>query len=132
MESDIPREIEFDWVVARARELAYHLPCDSAFVLGVLLDPRLKSGSLLANLGLDGQRVQAELHEPADGPPDHRMVLERALALAQEEADLLRSNTLGSEHILLGLLHFSGTRAAVALNRRGITLERVRAALDPN
>ena len=46
--------------------------------------------------------------------------------LAQEEARLLNHNFIGTEHILLGLIHESDGVAAKALESLGISLERVR------
>jgi ATP-dependent Clp protease ATP-binding subunit ClpA len=50
----------------------------------------------------------------------------RVLVLAQEEARLLGHNFIGTEHILLGLLHDDREVAATALRSLGITLEAVR------
>lgn len=49
----------------------------------------------------------------------------RVLVLAQEEARLLNHGFVGTEHILLGLIHESGT-ASQALESLGISLEAVR------
>jgi ATP-dependent Clp protease ATP-binding subunit ClpC len=50
----------------------------------------------------------------------------RAIVLAQEEARLLNHNYIGTEHILLGLLHEEQGIAAVALTTAGVTREAVR------
>jgi Clp amino terminal domain, pathogenicity island component len=50
----------------------------------------------------------------------------RVLVLAQEEARDLNHNFIGTEHILLGLVHDSDGVAAKALGPLGISLERVR------
>ena len=50
----------------------------------------------------------------------------RVLVLAQEEARDLNHNFIGTEHILLGLIHESDGVAAKALGSLGISLERVR------
>lgn len=50
----------------------------------------------------------------------------RVLVLAQEEARLLNHSFIGTEHILLGLIHEGDGVAAKALERGGITLEAVR------
>ena len=49
----------------------------------------------------------------------------RVLVLAQEEARLLNHNFLGTEHILLGLIHEGEGVAAKALDSLGISLEAV-------
>jgi hypothetical protein len=52
------------------------------------------------------------------------------LVLAQEEARLLSHDHIGTEHILLGLIHEGEGVAAQALARLGITLEAVRAKVE--
>jgi ATP-dependent Clp protease ATP-binding subunit ClpA len=51
----------------------------------------------------------------------------RVVVLAQEEARLLNHNYIGTEHILLGLIHEGEGVAARALESLGISLEAVRA-----
>jgi ATP-dependent Clp protease ATP-binding subunit ClpC len=50
----------------------------------------------------------------------------RVIVLAQEEARLLNHNYLGTEHILLGLIHEGEGVAAKALESMGVSLEAVR------
>ena len=50
----------------------------------------------------------------------------RVVVLAQEEATLLNHNYIGTEHILLGLIHEGEGVAAKALEALGINLEQVR------
>ena len=50
----------------------------------------------------------------------------RVVVLAQEEAKLLKHNYIGTEHILLGLIHEGEGVAAKALEGMGISLEQVR------
>src|SRR5256714_651377 len=50
----------------------------------------------------------------------------RVLVLAQEEARLLNHNFIGTEHILLGLIHEGEGVAAKALESLGVSLEAVR------
>jgi ATP-dependent Clp protease ATP-binding subunit ClpC len=54
----------------------------------------------------------------------------RVLVLAQEEARLLNHNFIGTEHILLGLIHEGEGVAAKALESLGITLEAVREKVE--
>jgi ATP-dependent Clp protease ATP-binding subunit ClpC len=54
----------------------------------------------------------------------------RVLVLAQEEARLLNHSFIGTEHILLGLLHEGEGIAAKALEALGIRLEDVRAKVQ--
>jgi ATP-dependent Clp protease ATP-binding subunit ClpC len=53
----------------------------------------------------------------------------RVLVLAQEEARLLYHNFIGTEHILLGLIHQGGVGAR-ALGSLDIHLEAVRVAVQ--
>jgi ATP-dependent Clp protease ATP-binding subunit ClpC len=50
----------------------------------------------------------------------------RVVVLAQEEARVLNHNYIGTEHILLGLIHDGEGAAAKALHSMGISLEAVR------
>ena len=50
----------------------------------------------------------------------------RVVVLAQEEARLLNHNYIGTEHVLLGLIHEGEGVAAKALGQMGISLEVVR------
>jgi Clp amino terminal domain, pathogenicity island component len=54
----------------------------------------------------------------------------RVLVLAQEEARLLNHSYIGTEHLLLGLLHEQEGLAARALGRFDITLDAVRSAVE--
>jgi ATP-dependent Clp protease ATP-binding subunit ClpC len=53
----------------------------------------------------------------------------RVLQNAAEEADLLRHASIGTEHLLLGLLHEERSVAALILTRQGLTLERTRESI---
>lgn len=54
----------------------------------------------------------------------------RVVVLAQEEARLLNHSYIGTEHILLGLIHEGEGVAAKALESLGISLEAVRAQVE--
>jgi ATP-dependent Clp protease ATP-binding subunit ClpC len=54
----------------------------------------------------------------------------RVVVLAQEEARLLNHNYIGTEHILLGLIHEGEGVAAKALESLGISLEAVRQQVE--
>jgi hypothetical protein len=54
----------------------------------------------------------------------------RVVVLAQEEARLLNHNYIGTEHILLGLIHEGEGVAALALTGLDISLERVRTEVE--
>jgi ATP-dependent Clp protease ATP-binding subunit ClpC len=54
----------------------------------------------------------------------------RVLVLAQEEARQLNHSFIGTEHILLGLIHEGEGVAAKVMESLGVTLEEVRARVD--
>ena len=54
----------------------------------------------------------------------------RVVVLAQEEARMLNHNYIGTEHILLGLIHEGEGVAAKAMEGMGISLEAVRAQVE--
>ena len=54
----------------------------------------------------------------------------RVVVLAQEEARLLNHNYIGTEHILLGLVHDRTGVATQALESMGVSLEAVRAEVE--
>lgn len=55
---------------------------------------------------------------------------QQALLFAQEEAQLLNHNFIGTEHLLLGLLHEGTGEAARVLNECGVDLQKVRKAVE--
>ena len=54
----------------------------------------------------------------------------RVVVLAQEEARLLKHNYIGTEHVLLGLIHEGEGVAAKALEQLGISLDAVRVEVE--
>ena len=54
----------------------------------------------------------------------------RVVVLAQEEARLLKHHYIGTEHILLGLIHEGDGVAAKALESLGVSLEAVRSQVE--
>jgi ATP-dependent Clp protease ATP-binding subunit ClpA len=54
----------------------------------------------------------------------------RAVVLAQEESRMLGHNHIGSEHLLLGLLHEQSGMAADVLGSAGITVEAARSQVE--
>ena len=54
----------------------------------------------------------------------------RVIVLAQEEAKLLNHNYIGTEHLLLGLIHEGDGVAAKALESLGISLDGVREQVE--
>jgi ATP-dependent Clp protease ATP-binding subunit ClpC len=56
----------------------------------------------------------------------------RAVVLAQEEARRLDHDSIGPEHVLLGLLRLEGDLAAELLEARGVTYDETRARVAPS
>src|SRR5436190_4284943 len=54
----------------------------------------------------------------------------RVVVLAQEEARMLNHNYIGTEHILLGLIHEGEGVAAIVLQQLGISLDAVRSQVE--
>lgn len=90
---------------------------------------------VLAKLGVDEQRarqtvdrlVQRAMEDTwvfgrLPGSPNYRRVVEIAI----EEAGRLKANRIGSEHLLLALLHERGTVGQRALAGLGVTLKTCR------
>ncbi|HZU68487.1 MAG TPA: Clp protease N-terminal domain-containing protein [Ktedonobacteraceae bacterium] len=55
---------------------------------------------------------------------------QHVLSLAREEALSFNHNYIGTEHLLSGLLREQGSLAALALEKLGVTLDSVRAAVE--
>ena len=53
----------------------------------------------------------------------------KVLSLAQEEAQRFQHNYIGTEHLLLGLVREGESIAAGVLQRRGATIEKLRAEI---
>ncbi|WUI64618.1 hypothetical protein OG774_04680 [Actinomycetospora sp. NBC_00405] len=110
--------------------------------------PGLPDREALAGVGIDLDEVRARV-EAAFGPgalentraaggrrrrvwghiPFDRGA-KKVLELALREAVRRGDRTIGSEHVLLGMLHRETGRAAPLLHARGVTLHQMRAVLD--
>ena len=80
-----------------------------------------------------GKAKACERHEPKDPNDRSDKFTGRArkvLMLAQEEANRLNHNYIGTEHLLLGLVREGEGIAAKALASMGVELEKVRLAVD--
>ncbi len=97
-----------------------------------------KAGEVLNAMGVDKKQVHQEIIKvihagPAELDIDalpHTERLDEALRLAIDEARQQNSNEVGTEHILLGLLHEVDGGAAKVLEDMGISLEDIRAAVQ--
>jgi ATP-dependent Clp protease ATP-binding subunit ClpC len=100
-------------------------------LLGLMREPRGPAGRLLLTLPLAD--IRKELETGRTGGKISTSVeipfsaeTKRVLQHARDEADALSHRHIGPEHLLLGLLRESGSRAAHALARYGMGLEGAR------
>ena len=80
-----------------------------------------------------GGAAKAQHHTSQEAPDLFERFTDRArrvVVLAQEEARLLNHNYIGTEHILLGLIHEGEGVAAKGLETLGISLEAVRSQVE--
>lgn len=106
-------------------------------LLGLLRERKGISEQIFEIAGLDSLAVHFEIgHEAADRPriatsveipiaPDAKAVLQHAA----DEADGLKHNHIGTEHLLLGLLHHPESAAGAILTRAGLRLTAVRESI---
>ncbi len=105
-------------------------------LLGLLRERDSFGARLLDRLGISFDDLSARLTTqltPGNHVPDGEMRLadasKRVIDRASEEAQQLGSDTIGTEHFLLGLLDDADSPAAETLRAFGINQERIRAAL---
>ena len=95
------------------------------------------SAQTFARAGVDYLAVRQELSDAAAGSAKVATSVEMpfappakaALEVAAQEADRLKDGHIGTEHLLLALLHESGTVVAGILNRAGLRLDDAREAV---
>ena len=83
-------------------------------------------GPTIPGAGRTGRRPEGCRACSSDSPTEPR----RVVVLAQEEARMLNHNYIGTEHILLGLIHEGEGVAAKALESLNISLEAVRQQVE--
>jgi len=127
-------------VLALAREeasgLHYEYVGTEHILLGVIREGGGTASAVITNFGVSGRELRShviELAKPATetrGRPAHDLPYtsraKKSLELAMTEARGFNHNYVGTEHLLLGLLHEGKGLAAQALNDLGITLEPAR------
>src|SRR5262245_10937248 len=100
-------------------------------LLGLMREPRGPAGRLLLTLPLTDIRKELESHRTAEKietsveipfSPETKRVLQHAC----DEADGLTHRHIGPEHLLLGLMKESNSRAATTLARYGLQLDDAR------
>jgi ATP-dependent Clp protease ATP-binding subunit ClpC len=125
-------------VLVRAREEALQSQRDVVgtdhLLLALIREQSGLAFHVLRNLGIELERIQTATHfliteenlrEPgnADGFTDDG---KKALELAIDESRLLGQTTIGTEHLLLGLIRCEGMASGILITR-GLTLEKARA-----
>lgn len=109
-------------VVLLAQEEAAQL--ESGFVgsehllLGLLREDEGVAAQVLAVEGITYSLVRREVEiladfEPHPGEPKMTLYAKRALEMSAQEADLMSSRSIGTEHLLLGLFHEEGGAAEI-------------------
>ncbi len=124
-------------VLARAQEEAKrlnHSYIDTEHILlGLVADESGGAAKVLIKLGVPLNKVQAAVEfvvgkgeKEVTGTISLAPRAKRIIELAVDEARRLNSNYIGTEHLLLGLLHGGEGVAAKVLENFGITLEQAR------
>jgi ATP-dependent Clp protease ATP-binding subunit ClpA len=125
-------------VLIRARAEAQHYQRERVgtdhLLLSLIREENGIAFHVLRNLGIESERIQTatdflltqeKLSEPGEGDAftdDGR----KALDLAIDEARRLNQVTIGTEHLLLGLVRSEGMASGILITR-GLTLEKARA-----
>jgi ATP-dependent Clp protease ATP-binding subunit ClpC len=124
-------------VLTLAQEEAQHLNHSyigtEHILLGLLREEEGVAAKVLTNLGVSLSKVRSGVEfiighgeKPSTGEIGLTPRAKRVIELAIDEARNLGHNYIGTEHLLLGLLHEGGGVAAGVLDSFGITLEQVR------
>jgi ATP-dependent Clp protease ATP-binding subunit ClpA len=122
-----------------ASELNYEYVGTEHILLGVIREGGGTASAVITNFGVNEKQLRSHVMELAEQAPDTRGLrwgrrvdlpytsrAKKTLELAMSEARGLNHNYVGTEHLLLGLLHEGKGLAAQALNDVGITLEAAR------
>jgi DNA-binding transcriptional regulator YhcF (GntR family) len=125
-------------VLAMAREEAIRLQHDQVGtehqLLGLIRERGGVAAAVLTNLSADPDRIRKRIEESlrrgegpiALGALPYTSRAKKVLESAMTEARQLSHAYVGTEHLLLGLLHVETGIAAEVLNEFGVTLERAR------
>jgi ATP-dependent Clp protease ATP-binding subunit ClpC len=106
-------------------------------LLGLLLDPDCVARRALGDLGVDAGALAERARTivppgsaPVAGDPALSPRAKNALTLAVDEARRLEAKTIGTGHLLIGLLAAGDGMACAALTAAGATLDAARAAIQ--
>jgi ATP-dependent Clp protease ATP-binding subunit ClpC len=129
-----PFSDDFKLVMMLANEEAQRLHHDyigtEHLLLGLLKEEHQVASSILKNLGVDPERIRQEGESQTSKGPDGRA--KSAVEHAMSEAQNLRHEEVGPEHLLLGLLREQDGVAGRVLTGFGVTLEAARAEVEKN
>ncbi|MGD0898053.1 MAG: Clp protease N-terminal domain-containing protein [Thermoguttaceae bacterium] len=120
-----------------ARRLHHACIGPEHILLGLLREGTGVAANVLKNLGADEANVRAQVErlvpigsETVPGGETARKAQgKKTLVYAMEESRSLNHNWVGTEHLLLGLLHEERGPVAQVLATLGLTLQRVRSEL---
>ena len=104
-------------------------------LLGLVSEGTGVATKILSHLGIDPHKIRLEVEKLMPSGPDAVIMGKRPqtprakkiIEYAMEETRSLNHDFLGSEHILLGILHDKESVASVVLTNAGVTLESARA-----
>jgi hypothetical protein len=104
-------------------------------LLGLVAEGAGVAANVLANLGIDLRKVSLEVEKLAQRGLDREQVAvgrlphtprtQKVIEHAVQEAERLKHNYVGTEHLLLGMLREEETVAAQVLMNSGLSLEAV-------
>ncbi|SEH01592.1 Clp amino terminal domain-containing protein, pathogenicity island component [Nonomuraea solani] len=121
---------------AHARRLGQPAIGAGHLLLGILDDPATLAVKAIAAQGADPAHLRTALEPrlPTGAGPSPAAIpvgaeIRRILRATLTESAELRHNYIGTEHMLLGLLHDKSGTTADVLREHGITLEPTRAAI---
>lgn len=120
-----------------AQEAAEQLGADRVdaehLLLGLVHHEETVVAAILQQIGISGARIRSAIERLVSRGPGYALAqreltfrAQRALTLAEEEAQALGSTLVGGEHLLLALLRLDEGVSGRVLSNLGITLERVR------
>jgi len=120
-----------------ARTLKHNYIGTEHILLGLLREEEGLAARVLESLDITVERVRAQVvrivgsgEEVTSGQIPFTPRAKKVLELALREALSLGHNYIGTEHILLGLLHEGKGAAALALTSAGVTLEAGRSQVE--
>jgi len=119
-----------------AVRLGYSSVCSEHLLLALIREEECTAAMILARMGLDLGTVRVQImkqlspgKESLDGmqlAPDAKHAIDFAFA----EVTHMQDDWVGTEHLLVGLVHDAGGKASHVLNSLGINVQKVREELS--